>query len=83
MNKLELTNQWAEQLSIEKIRNLPEEELLYFVMERPGHSGQYGFMFPVVRFTSDNNFSTIFCELMKRLGKVENIKEKMLILRQK
>lgn len=82
MNKLELMNEWASKLSIEQVKNLPEGELLNFVMERPGHPGQYGFMFPGSRFVSNNNFVTIFYELTKRLGKVENLREKMLILRQ-
>lgn len=83
MNKIDLMNEWASQLSIENIRNLSEDELLNFVMERPGHPGQYGFMFSRPRFVSDNNFFITLYELTKRLGKVENLKEKMQILRQK
>lgn len=82
MNKLDLMNEWAGKLSAEQVRNLPEEQLLNFVMERPEHPGQYGFMFPGSRFVSNDNFATIFYELTKRLGKVERLKEKMLILTQ-
>jgi hypothetical protein len=83
MNKLELLNRWASRLSVEEIKNLPEDEVLRMAMERPGHPGQYGFMFPGSRFVSDTNLILISFELMKRLGEVENLKEKMLVLNRK
>lgn len=83
MNKLELLNQWTSQLSVGQIKDLPEEELLNFVMERPGHPGSFGFMWQIQYFKSDEHFAEKTVELMKRLGKIENLKEKMCILRQK
>lgn len=74
MNKLKLLHQWASQLSIDEIKNLPEEEILDKILERPGHPGQYGFMFPA---SSSEDVALIFLELMKRLFKIENLKEKM------
>ena len=77
MNTLELMNQWASRLSVQQIKNLPEDEILSMVMERPGHPGQYGFMWQTQYLRSDEHFAEKACELMKRLGKVENLKEKM------
>ncbi len=74
MNKLELLNQWASQLSVEDVKNLTEEEILDKVLERPLHPGQYGFIFPL---SSPDEFALIFYELMKRLLKIEDLKEKM------
>lgn len=74
MNKLQLFNQWVSLLSVEDVENLSEEEILDKTMERPLHHGQYGFMFPL---SSSVDFAMIVCALIKRLGKVENLKEKM------
>ena len=77
MDKLEAINHWAIQLSVEQIENLPEEEVLMMVMERPGHPGQFGFMFQLQYFRSQEHLAQTMCALMKRLGKIDNLKVKM------
>lgn len=83
MNKLERVNQWASQLSVEQIKDLSEDEILSMAMERPGHPGVFGFMLALPNFKTVKHMAGISFALIQRLGKVENMKEKMLVLRQK
>lgn len=83
MNKLELMNQWASKLSVEQIKDLSEDEILSMVIERPGHPGSFGFMLALPNFKTLEHMARISTALVQRLGKVENMKEKMLVLRQK
>jgi len=70
-------NKWASNLSIEDIENLPEEEILTYAMERPGHTDQFGFMLELPYFKSQEHLAEVTHALMTRLGKIENLKEKM------
>lgn len=74
---LDEINEWASKLSLDQIRELPEEEILEYIMERPGHPGQYGFMLQMQYFKSEKEFAEIMHALMTRLGKIGNLKEKM------
>ena len=75
MNKIKLLNQLLNKASVGEIELLSENEILDLAMERPMHAGQYGFLMPN---NSHEQFADKFCALMKRLQKVENLKEKML-----
>lgn len=66
---------------IETIAKMSDEEIMALAMERPGHPGQYGFMFSPKQFRSEEDFAATMYELMQRLGKVENLKAKMQQLR--
>ncbi len=68
---------WATKLTVTQIEQLPEEEIIEYIMERPGHPGQYGFMLGPESFKSIEEFSTIFSALMNRLNKIENLENKM------
>ncbi|MFA5211315.1 MAG: hypothetical protein WC414_02305 [Patescibacteria group bacterium] len=68
---------WATKLTATQIDQLPEEEIIEYIMERPGHPGQYGFMLGPESFKSIEEFSTIFSALMNRLNKIENLENKM------
>jgi ABC-type antimicrobial peptide transport system ATPase subunit len=70
-------NNWASKLTVTQIEQLPEEEIIEYIMERPGHPGQYGFMLGIQSFKSVKDFSNIFSALMARLGKIENLEEKI------
>jgi len=74
MNELELLDQWVSQMSVADVKNLTEEEVLDKILERPGHPGQYGFMFPT---SMGEDFAIIVCALIKRMGQIQNLKEKM------
>ena len=73
MNNISLKelNEWASRLSVEEIKNLSDEEILKYRMERPGHSGSYGFMLDMNNFESPRHFSEILKALMERLAKVD------------
>lgn len=77
MNKLEAFNRWASQLSVEQIKNLPEEEVLSVAMERPGHPGQFGFMWQLLYFRSQEHLAETMSALLQRLGKIDNLKVRM------
>lgn len=77
VDHLEQLNRWASSLTVEQIENLSEDEILSVAMQRPGHPGAYGFMLQLQYFKSQEHFSKIMYALMKRLGKVENLEEKM------
>ena len=77
MDKLEATNHWASRLSVEQIENLLEEEVLIMAMERPGHPGQFGFMLGLEYFRSQEHLARTMHALLKRLGKIDNLKVKM------
>ena len=77
MNKLKAINHWASRLSVEQIENLPEEEVLMMAMERPGHPGQFGFMFQLQYFRSQEHLAETMHALLQRLGKIDNLIVKM------
>ncbi len=77
MNTLESLNRWASKLSVEEINHLTEEEILDKAVERPEYPGSYGFMLSPETFLSTEHFSITIYALMKRLGEVQNLKEKM------
>lgn len=77
MDNLEELNKWASNLSLEEIKNLPEEKILEMAMERPGHPGQYGFMLQLQYFKSTGHLAKIMRTLLERIDKVDNLKEKM------
>lgn len=70
-------HKWVRSISERQIKKLPEEEILKYVIERPGHPGQYGFMLRPEFFKSKKEFEKKFFALMKRLGEIPNLKEKM------
>jgi len=76
-DNLEKLNKWASKLSLEEIENLPEDEILEMVMERPGHPGQYGFMLQLPFFKSQEHFSETMQALLQRLHKIDDLEEKM------
>ena len=77
IKSLKELNKWASNLSVEEIDNLSEDEVLGVAMERPGHPGQYGFMWQFQYFKSQEHFAEIVVAFMQRLQKVENLTEKM------
>ncbi len=77
MNGLEQLNQLVSQLSVEQIEKLSENEILGMAVGRPGHPGQYGFMLQISYFKSKEHLADTIYALMKRLEKVDNLKEKM------
>ena len=77
MKKLEAINKLASQLSVEQIRNLSDEDVMSMAMERPGHPGQFGFMLRLQYFKSTEHLAEISTALMKRLQRIEHLKEKM------
>jgi len=77
INNLEELNQKACKLTTEQIKNLTEDEILSMAMERPGHPGAFGFMLGLPYFKSSGHLAKTTYALMKRLMKVDNLKEKM------
>lgn len=77
MKPLEALNRYASSLSPEEIENLPEEDVLTLAMERPFHRGQFGFLLSPEYFSSPEHLAKTMFLLMQRLGKIENLKEKM------
>lgn len=77
MDKLEAMNRLASSLTVEQIENLTDEEVLNVVMERPGHPGTFGFMFNPRYFRSNEHLAKNAYAMMKRFGKIENVKDKM------
>lgn len=78
MPDLDEINQRVSKLSSEDIQNLTDEEILSLAMERPGHPGQFGFMLNPGFFESVDHMSEAMYQLMQRLNKIDNIKEKMI-----
>lgn len=77
MNKIKALNLWASRLSLDQISNLSEDEILNKAMERPGYPGQFGFMLQLQSFSSQEHFAETMRALLKRIGQVENLQEKM------
>jgi len=77
MTTIQELEDWASQLTVEKIKKLPEEEILNHTMERPGHPGQYGFIFMLGSEERIKNFDDIEYALLMRLSTINNLKEKM------
>lgn len=73
---------WAKSLVIEDIPYLPEEEVLDYIIERPGHPGVYGFMLPPNEFDSEEHFAQLFYALTQRLSQIKEVSEKMLARRE-
>lgn len=76
-NGLEIINQLVSKLTPEQIENLSDDEIMGMAMQRPGHPGAYGFLLQPSYFKPGDHLSKTLYALMKRLGKVENMKEKM------
>lgn len=71
---------WAKSLVIEDIPYLPEEEVLDYIIERPGHPGVYGFMLHPNEFDSEEHFAQLFYALTQRLSQIKDVWEKMLAM---
>lgn len=64
---------WAKSLVIEDIPYLPEEEVLDYIIERPGHPGVYGFMLHPNEFDSEEHFAQLFYALTQRLSQIKDV----------
>ena len=71
-------NSWFETLTLEKIVEISDYEILQYIMERPGYKGQYGFLISPDTLSRTLNGSEILYFLMKRITdipkeQIENI----------
>jgi len=77
MRSTEDKSKLATQLVLESIDRLSDEEISGLATERPGHSGQYGFILNPDHFDSEEHLSKVSAALMKRLMMVDNLDEIM------
>ncbi len=77
MGNIDEVNKRISKLSDEEIEGLSEEEILNLAMERPGHPGQYGFLLSPEFFESEEHIANTLHALLQRLGKVDQLEEKM------
>ena len=75
MISIESKSELASQLSIKKIEELSDEEIVSLSSERPGRPGQYGYLLDKRHFKSSKHLSEISMALMKRLMLIENLDE--------
>ncbi len=78
-DQVERQQRWAVGLTVERIKNMPEAELLPMVIKRPGerHKGTHGFLLNLKGFKSPEHLARTMYELIRRLGEVEGLEEKI------
>jgi len=62
--------EWFKSLAAETVDEVPEYIFLNYVMERPGHPGQFGFLFHSEIITEHKDGHEVFTKLIIRAGKI-------------